>query len=782
MASLTGQSISSSYEQLLSLPDGGLNGTTLVAITDGDSSTEVAFKISTNALSMNSTNQLQFGDTGTYIHQSADGVLDLVSDTEIEINATTIDMNGALDLSGNALIGGNVGIGTGSDTIDATLHVKGGTANTVKFQSASGATNISLTDSSDSLVGQLEFGASGSQIVTRTSSTLSLGSNNVQTLHITDDDNVGIGTSSFWAGETTAHTEISATKAGDYAGLILRNENTDAGDSVSLNFGLARDGGLNFGNAGKILVGKEADFTTTPSTVDSFMAFHTILDETSSEKMRLTSGGSLGIGGTPTRKLSVFGSAYTEAGGADANIFLSVANSSWSGMALLGGTSQGGFIDFGDTDAVHRGRILYSHANDNMQFNTSAVTRFILDANSRISLSNNDGGSNNTTFGYQSGLNLTTNGDENVLVGHASGVELTTGEHNVAVGHKSIFDFKEGSYNTAVGSFSLGGSHGSTADASAENVAIGYSAMGNDFNNSNTTDQCVAIGAFAMNGALSGVDGSVAVGYKSLKSLVDGGNCTAVGFHALEDNVSGFNNTAVGYQSLTNATGGGNSSVGSQAGDLITSGTNNTLLGSASEVSANSATNQAVIGQGATGQADNSVTLGNADVTAVYMAQDSGATIYANGINFPDDAATDHSADVNTLDNYEEGTYTPVVSNGSSNYSASTASGHYTVIGQEVFVQVYIVSSEAGSGGTLQVTLPFNYNAGGNAYITATPRFSGLDLGADCVQLMLGNSSSGTSNLLFFQEQKDDAAHSNLSASAYSSGDTILFNVHYKIA
>ena len=45
---------------------------------------------------LNSTRQLQFGDSGTYIHQSADGVLDLVSDTEIEINATTIDINGAV--------------------------------------------------------------------------------------------------------------------------------------------------------------------------------------------------------------------------------------------------------------------------------------------------------------------------------------------------------------------------------------------------------------------------------------------------------------------------------------------------------------------------------------------------------------------------------------------------------------------------------------------------------------------------------------------------------------
>ena len=57
-------------------------------------------------LLLNSSRQLQFGDSGTYIHQSADGVLDLVSDTEIEINATTIDVNGNLDVSGTITSGG----------------------------------------------------------------------------------------------------------------------------------------------------------------------------------------------------------------------------------------------------------------------------------------------------------------------------------------------------------------------------------------------------------------------------------------------------------------------------------------------------------------------------------------------------------------------------------------------------------------------------------------------------------------------------------------------------
>jgi hypothetical protein len=136
MASLSGQTIASSYEQLLALPDGGLNSTTLVAITDGDSSTEVGFKISTNALSMTGTNQLQFGDTGTYIHQSADGVLDLVSDNIIEIN-------GELHLSGNT--GSNI---TPSAWITSFRAIQLGTGGSGIAGGSTPYSNLALTQNS----------------------------------------------------------------------------------------------------------------------------------------------------------------------------------------------------------------------------------------------------------------------------------------------------------------------------------------------------------------------------------------------------------------------------------------------------------------------------------------------------------------------------------------------------------------------------------------------------------------------------------------------------------
>ena len=82
MASLTGQTIAASYEQLLSLPDGGLSGTTLRAITDGDSSTEIALKVATTAISVDSTDRIYLdGDQGTphtYLHQVSADKLDVV--------------------------------------------------------------------------------------------------------------------------------------------------------------------------------------------------------------------------------------------------------------------------------------------------------------------------------------------------------------------------------------------------------------------------------------------------------------------------------------------------------------------------------------------------------------------------------------------------------------------------------------------------------------------------------------------------------------------------------
>jgi cytoskeletal protein CcmA (bactofilin family) len=73
-----------------------------------------------SAWTINTNNKIQFRDTGVYINSSADGQLDIVADTEIQIAATTIDINGAVDVSGE-IIAASLDI-SGDADIDGTLE------------------------------------------------------------------------------------------------------------------------------------------------------------------------------------------------------------------------------------------------------------------------------------------------------------------------------------------------------------------------------------------------------------------------------------------------------------------------------------------------------------------------------------------------------------------------------------------------------------------------------------------------------------------------------------
>ena len=101
----------------------GTAGTDITVTFDGESNDGVLkwmededyFEFSDDIL-VASTEKLQFRDTAIYINSSADGQLDLVADTEIQIAATTIDINGNADVSGTLTYGS---LSDGSITITA---------------------------------------------------------------------------------------------------------------------------------------------------------------------------------------------------------------------------------------------------------------------------------------------------------------------------------------------------------------------------------------------------------------------------------------------------------------------------------------------------------------------------------------------------------------------------------------------------------------------------------------------------------------------------------------
>ncbi len=187
---------------------------------------------------------------------------------------------------------------------------------------------------------------------------------------------------------------------------------------------------------------------------------------------------------------------------------------------------------------------------------------------------------------------------------------------------------------------------GNSIGGGNDNLAIG-SQMGSGTGHRNT-----ALGKQALDSyAGTSFDNNTAVGYYNLRALTTGYGNTGLGAENMFSLTTGSSNTGVGNQTMLNVTTGNqNTGLGQRAGQSITTGSNNTLLGFNANVSSGSANNEIVIGQNTTGAGDNTITLGNINVTDVYMAQDSGATIHAADLNLGGTAITATATEMNYLD------------------------------------------------------------------------------------------------------------------------------------
>jgi len=221
--------------------------------------------------------------------------------------------------------------------------------------------------------------------------------------------------------------------------------------------------------------------------------------------------------------------------------------------------------------------------------------------------------------------------------------DVLTGENSVYLGGNPSSSLTEGFNNVSVGSGALG-----VVTSGRSNSAVGAFAM-----SSNTTGLGnVAVGQYSLTSNISG-DQNVAVGMDALYNNVDGCCNTALGRYALRESSKNYN-TSVGYQSMRKTTEGGNNSalgvnalfsqtegddnvaIGNKAMYSNTTGSYNVAIGSEASISSTSGTNQTVIGYNATGKGDNTVVLGNGNITDVYAAEDGDATVHAKGITFSD--------------------------------------------------------------------------------------------------------------------------------------------------
>jgi hypothetical protein len=105
-----------------------------------------------------------------------------------------------------------------------------------------------------------------------------------------------------------------------------------------------------------------------------------------------------------------------------------------------------------------------------------------------------------------------------------------------------------------------------------------------------------------------------------------------------------------------------------------------------------------------------------------------GATAAASGAGITFPASQSASSDANTLDDYEEGSWTPTVTQGFTSPAYSVQNGKYTKIGNIVYVSARLsLSGGTALSSVLKISLPFTvanngsviFPAGGNYYNVA---------------------------------------------------------------
>ena len=237
------------------------------------------FKFSDDIL-VDSAEKVLFRDSAIYIHSSADGQLDLVADTEIQIAATTVDLNGNLDVSGTLKVGSGATVSTildeddfatNSDTalatqqsvkayVDAqvaTVPTGDITAVTAGTGLSGGGTTGAVTLDIDATVATL----TGSQVLASKTLTSPVLNTGVSGTAVLDEDNMA----------SDSNTQI-ATQQSIKAYVDTQVATVPTGDITAVVAGTGLSGGATSGSATlNIDTATTADLTTSQTLTNKIL-------------------------------------------------------------------------------------------------------------------------------------------------------------------------------------------------------------------------------------------------------------------------------------------------------------------------------------------------------------------------------------------------------------------------------------------------------------------------------------------------------------------------------
>jgi len=649
MAKLTGQTIAASYDQLLIVGDAdGITATAQAVESADDGGNASLLYLSTTevynpgtggsnntAFGINAGDALATNGDSNTVYGAESGTALSTADRNVAIghNAFYQATTGADDnvvIGYNAMSGGFssaavddcviIGSGAGAGTLTPTATGTVAIGKSALAALTSGTRNIAIgnsaaaaiTDANDNIMIGYEAGVSAEDAGF--------------------SSNIGIG--SFVFDGVAADVDATANVAIGY--LSMSSVILDAADhNVAIGY---RAGFSTTAGTGNTMIGSDAGFGITLGTNNTAVGYHALDAEVEG-----------------TRSTAIGYAALTAQVNTGSGSVTNTANTAVGYNAGLGTTTGINNTYIGTYSANAMTTALNNVAIGKSAFegqSGQAVQYCVAIGISALSSSSITTGANGTVAIGLSALASLTSGAGNVAVGYQAGAVITTGALNTAVGYQSLSQAQNvGNANTAVGYRSLY-SVNPAADDEGFNTAMGTAAgfelttgeyntyIGNDCGYYNETG-----------------DNNVYVGHNAGVGVNNNNNSdnTAVGTNALASITTGSYNTCIGERAGDAITDGAqNVFIGSGAGtnDVnFTTGDSCVVIGHNADTSGVDAQNQIAIGQDCSGQANNSVTLGNASVSAVYLASGNTGCIQYIGDTANGNMSTGITINQGTADN-----------------------------------------------------------------------------------------------------------------------------------
>jgi len=188
------------------------------------------------------------------------------------------------------------------------------------------------------------------------------------------------------------------------------------------------------------------------------------------------------------------------------------------------------------------------------------------------------------------------------------------------------------------------------------NVAIGMDAL--KANVSEAGNVAIGYNALVKYSGTSGHSGNVAIGYNSMKEAVSGSVLnTSVGNSSVNSLTTGTSNAVLGSSALYHNTEGSNNvAVGRVAGTYTNSGSslsqadNSVFVGMWASANGVSETNQIVVGYQAKGNGSNTATIGDDNLTEIYMGENGQADLSAGSLKLANKSVHTDSIYTTVLD------------------------------------------------------------------------------------------------------------------------------------